>query len=113
MPANKKVRDRLFDTMDANCAGKDPDIFMPEGVDHIRITREAKAICAECPLVMTCLDYAIRNGEWGVWGGTTMKERAYLKRHPSRRAPYVRDLIRTKGAKDLIRLEDENSIFKD
>ena len=108
--ASIKPKERMFDTTTAKCVTADPDIFMPEGADHIRITRQAKAICSECPLVLTCLDYAIRNNEWGIWGGTTMKERQYIKRHPSRKGEYVRALIRTKGQRDFVPLTDENTI---
>lgn len=111
MGSKTKVGEKMFDTSEARCVNANPDIFMPEGSDHIRITREAKAICAECPLVLTCLDYAIRNREWGIWGGTTMKERDYIRRHPNRKHEYIRTLILSKGRKDFVPLTDENSLF--
>lgn len=40
------------------------------------IPHEAKAICARCPVVVECLDWAISLPEkYGVWGGTTERER--------------------------------------
>jgi WhiB family redox-sensing transcriptional regulator len=40
---------------------------------------EAKAICATCPVITDCLDFALRNGEkWGVWGGLDDIERKAL-----------------------------------
>ena len=36
----------------------------------------AARACLECPLLDRCYDYATAAGErWGVWGGTTDKER--------------------------------------
>jgi WhiB family redox-sensing transcriptional regulator len=110
MATPTRMGEPMFDTTEASCRDKNPDIFMPEGVDHIRITREAKAICSECPLVLTCLEYAIRNKEWGIWGGTTMKERDYIRRHPRRKEEYIRTLVLSKGKKDFVPLTDENSL---
>lgn len=38
----------------------------------------ARAICRRCPLAAACLDYALQNEEYGVWGGTTPQERQSL-----------------------------------
>lgn len=58
-------------------------LFFPVGVTgpaEIQI-RQAKAVCAECPVVSDCLDYAITtNQEYGVWGGTSEEERRVLRR---------------------------------
>ena len=35
----------------------------------------AKAICSASPVKVECLDYAMRNIEVGIWGGTTSAER--------------------------------------
>jgi len=41
----------------------------------------AKAICAECPVRMLCLEYALEESEvFGIWGGLTYPERNRLKR---------------------------------
>lgn len=42
--------------------------------------KEAKAICAECPYKVRCLEYAIKNHELGIWGGTTERERRSIAR---------------------------------
>lgn len=39
----------------------------------------AKRVCGVCPVRRDCLDHAIRFREHGVWGGTTMEERAVLR----------------------------------
>jgi len=43
--------------------------------------REALAICSICPVVEDCLDHAIQTNErFGVWGGTTERQRKKLSR---------------------------------
>ena len=39
----------------------------------------ARAVCRRCPLATACLDYALDNEEYGVWGGTTPAERVALR----------------------------------
>jgi hypothetical protein len=35
----------------------------------------AKSVCERCPVIQPCLEAAIHKDEYGVWGGTTEKER--------------------------------------
>ena len=65
----------------ALCAETDPEAFFPEKGES---TREAKNICAKCPLLDTCLQYAFDNGEqYGIWGGMSAAERrAHRKNNP-------------------------------
>lgn len=60
----------------ALCAQVDPEIFYPEkGMSFYA----ARRVCASCPVVAQCLEYAIENREeYGLWGGTTPKQRATL-----------------------------------
>lgn len=38
--------------------------------DDIGEISAAKRVCAECPVIASCLEAALDNGEqWGVWGG--------------------------------------------
>jgi hypothetical protein len=42
--------------------------------------RRAKAICAVCPVLWDCYQYAMENDEeYGVWGGTTRRERQRIR----------------------------------
>ena len=62
----------------AACQGLDPAIFYP-GTDEEAV--EAKAVCGECPVRETCLEYALANRERdGVWGGATERERRRIIR---------------------------------
>lgn len=48
----------------------------------------AKAICAECPVAAECLEYALDTPErYGIWGGTSEKERRVLRRERGLTAP--------------------------
>lgn len=77
------------------CAETFPDAFFTEeisqsqiniGTDRVRLTtsarysyeREAKAICGECPYKARCLEFALKNHEQGIWGGTTERDRKKL-----------------------------------
>jgi WhiB family redox-sensing transcriptional regulator len=43
--------------------------------------KEALGICAICPVVEDCLEHAIETNErFGVWGGTTERQRRKLSR---------------------------------
>lgn len=37
---------------------------------------EARALCATCPVRISCRDWARETGEFGIWGGETDAERA-------------------------------------
>lgn len=53
--------------------------FYPEG-SNTEVQR-AKLICHSCPVEATCLEWALRNHEkFGVWGGTSERERRRLWR---------------------------------
>ena len=56
----------------------DPDVYYPVSEEDAGV---AKAICAECPVRETCLEYALANRERdGVWGGATERERRRMIR---------------------------------
>ena len=55
------------------CRGLDPQIFYPGEDDD---ATEAKSICAECNVRVTCLEYALTfRIDHGVWGGCSERER--------------------------------------
>ena len=48
---------------------------------HIKAEREAKALCAGCPIRDDCLARAIKHDEQhGIWGGLTPDERNRLRK---------------------------------
>lgn len=64
--------------LEARCLDADPEAFFPEKGGS---TREAKRICAACPVRDDCLQYALENDErFGIWGGLSERERRRAKR---------------------------------
>lgn len=70
---------------DAKCRGMSSELFFGkeyEGRQRHRPSltsievRRAKAICAICPVMQECFEFAMENDEeYGIWGGTTKSER--------------------------------------
>ena len=56
----------------ALCADLPPDLFFSEALADVR---DAKAVCARCPVRQECLDWATETKqEYGVWGGVLFSE---------------------------------------
>ena len=68
----------------AACHGEMGSVFYPPMRPErkaVRLAREqrAKAVCASCTVRQECLDHALATNErFGVWGGTTEKQRRKL-----------------------------------
>ena len=68
----------------AACRGPQATIFFPPSHierkdERLGREREAKAICASCPVERSCLDYALRIREpHGIWGGLNEVERKHI-----------------------------------
>lgn len=65
---------------DAACLGIGTWLFFPDQAGSLR---EAKKICARCPVTKECLAYAdsMNEGQYaGIWGGTTEGQRRRTKR---------------------------------
>jgi WhiB family redox-sensing transcriptional regulator len=85
----------------AACKGIDVEVFFPpeEDVGSIFPTeesadpaREAKAICADCPVAEICLQYSLATNQVeGVWGGLDTNERRRMRRR-------IRDQSRRKAS---------------
>jgi hypothetical protein len=85
----------------ALCAQTDPEIFFPSKGDS---AKPAKTVCAQCPLIMPCLTFALKNKEeYGIWGGAGTKERRTLRTKPQVIA-YVTQL-KNKYGKDTYKEE--------
>lgn len=63
------------------CRQTDPDLFFPSPGEAVKV-RQAKAVCAQCPLLADCRDYIMETERgWylslrhGIWGGMTPLER--------------------------------------
>jgi WhiB family redox-sensing transcriptional regulator len=68
----------------AACRGPRANLFFPPNhfekkADRLNRERQAKAICATCPVAQQCLEYAVSIQEpFGVWGGLNEVERKEL-----------------------------------
>lgn len=64
----------------AACVGEDPELFFPL-VESDSAKALARAVCRRCPVLLACLDWAVRHGEAdGVWGDTTASQRRAIRR---------------------------------
>lgn len=58
---------------DALCVEVGPEAFFPEKGEQ---ADTAERVCARCPVMRQCLDYAVRRNErYGVWGLSERKRR--------------------------------------
>ncbi len=76
----------------AICPGEDPDLFFPSRGDP---GTRAKQICANCPVRLDCLKYAIEADEFGIWGGLDQQERRNLLRKRKKRESSATKRIRS------------------
>jgi WhiB family transcriptional regulator, redox-sensing transcriptional regulator len=61
----------------AACREASTDLFFPIGTTE---TRQARQICAGCPVRQECLAYAQTTGQqYGIWGGHDEQERRLLR----------------------------------
>lgn len=74
----------------AACRQAETDYWFPtDGDDTKTMCANAKAVCAKCTVREECLQWALDHESFGVWGGTTEKERILLRRRQNikRRTP--------------------------
>ncbi|MFF5668867.1 WhiB family transcriptional regulator [Streptomyces hygroscopicus] len=67
----------------------DSSVFFPEDFPKglvLLVTREAKAVCARCPVIEACFEAALERREPnGVWGGLDKDERKAFRRRQQKR----------------------------
>lgn len=80
----------------AECLHLPVDLFFPEKGDcnTVDTARQAKQVCAQCPVRVQCLEYALEHEQsYGVFGGMTVRERAKERKKrealPNPDAPYA------------------------
>lgn len=62
----------------AACRGMNPELFHPERGEDVN---DAKRVCADCPVAVDCLEYALGRGiKFGIWGGKSERERRKIRR---------------------------------
>jgi WhiB family redox-sensing transcriptional regulator len=60
------------------CAEVDTELFFPEKGEYSQATK-AKEICRRCPHLSECLEWAIPNERFGIWGATNERERDRMR----------------------------------
>jgi WhiB family redox-sensing transcriptional regulator len=75
---------------DSACRYVDPELHFPVGTraEAQRQTEQAKAVCARCPVITQCREWALETRQRaGVWGGLSEDDRLRLqgRRSPRRR----------------------------
>jgi WhiB family redox-sensing transcriptional regulator len=61
----------------AICGETDPEAYFPEKGGS---SRQAKRVCAGCPVRQACLEYALETDQrWGIWGGTSERQRRTMR----------------------------------
>ena len=79
VPAISYKRDSWRDS--AACRQVDTEIFFPVGRGASADIEQAKAVCARCPVQLSCLAFAVTsNQEYGIWGGCDEDELRLLRR---------------------------------
>jgi WhiB family redox-sensing transcriptional regulator len=73
------------------CHLVDPDLFFAESPADVE---RAKALCADCPLRLSCLSEALERREpWGVWGGQLVIQGVVVPRKRPRGRPRKDEVI--------------------
>ncbi len=78
MQVVSRTADRLDWMEQGACAGLTRIFFAPHAErPQARVRREAAArrICASCPVLVRCREYARDNYEYGFWGGESEEDR--------------------------------------
>ncbi|WP_318209461.1 MULTISPECIES: WhiB family transcriptional regulator [unclassified Streptomyces] len=92
-PAVRSVSDHSWHAR-AACYGvkpKEADRLFFHGPRNTRDRRQARQVCAACPVRLDCLNWALENKEdVGMWGGLTPKERAKWRTKLDDRLDYGR-----------------------
>lgn len=67
------------------CATVEPELFFPSytiGGDGDHREQLAKSVCARCPIISQCLEFAFHtNDKWAILGGMTPAERESVRRN--------------------------------
>ncbi|PBC46203.1 transcriptional regulator [Rhodococcus sp. ACS1] len=102
----------------ALCRQMDTELFYShdgeERAARARRERAAKEICLGCPVRRACADHAVTAAEtYGVWGGTTERDRQTMipraRRDEARRRRSLRVLPRSRPPGTRMRWESEPS----
>ena len=67
------------DAPDRACADRPDLTWHPERGGNAHVAA-ARAVCLTCPHLAPCRDWGVRHERFGIWGGTTQRERQRIRR---------------------------------
>jgi len=88
----------------AACTEANADVFFPEPagsqygmpLDKVQAVKDARKICAPCPVKLECLAFALAGRDHGIWAGTTEEQREASRAIPEeRRIGWLLNAVRT------------------
>jgi WhiB family redox-sensing transcriptional regulator len=70
------------DLSSGRCSEIGSEFFFPDSENERDTSMYSfgKKICASCEIKQTCLDWAVHHEGFGLWGGTTPRERMVIRR---------------------------------
>ena len=68
------------------CAEIGGDLWFPDKNEDTREMRMAKQLCLSCTHKTECLEWAVKNEMFGIWGGKSAVERKNIRRMRAKRA---------------------------
>ena len=69
------------DFTSATCRGIGVDFFFQEhSTASSSEERKAKSLCKECPVMQACLEWGLAHESFGIWGGTSPRQRMQMRR---------------------------------
>lgn len=75
------------DFTEASCVGIGMELFFPVPHDDEDESKArfidvdaVKKVCASCPVLEQCAEWAIHHEKWGIWGGLTPQERNKIRK---------------------------------
>jgi WhiB family redox-sensing transcriptional regulator len=69
------------DFTSATCRGIGVEFFFQEyHTASSSEERKAKALCKECPVMQACLEWGLAHESFGIWGGTSPRQRMQMRR---------------------------------
>lgn len=74
------MADDFFSHPGRHCRGVHTSLFFI-GTGNATEARQAKSVCAGCPVLDECMEYAVADPELsGVWGGTSFLDRREIRK---------------------------------
>lgn len=74
-----RYNSKLFDG--GTCKGLDVETFYPpQDIFTYSEEKMVSKMCADCPVMMACLEWGLAHERYGIWGGTTPNRRKKLRR---------------------------------